>query len=184
VYTKNIGLMLGFHGCSEAHANDAVMGTADLKESTNKYDWLGSGIYFWDRDEIRAMEFAKNKKSKPPAVVGAIINPGRCLDLRCREAQQILKKTYDLVCSQLGTPKVENRSYEHGVPLRRDLDCFIINTTCQIFSKIRNEPFDTVVGTFIEGSPVFPGAGINDKTHTQICVRNPKCILGYFLPRK
>jgi len=50
------------------------------------------------------------------------------------------------------------------------------------FSSLR--PFDTTRGVFTEGGPVFPGAGILEKNHIQICVRNLNSIEGLFLPRK
>jgi len=52
----------------------------------------------------------------------------------------------------------------------------------QGFSNFRQ--FDTARGVFTEGGPAFPGAGIQKKSHIQICVRNTKCIKGFFLPRK
>jgi hypothetical protein len=43
--------------------------------------------------------------------------------------------------------------------------------------------YQTVRGAFMEGTPVYPGAGIFEKTHIQIAVRDPDWILGYFRPR-
>ena len=184
MYIENIGLMIGFHGCSKDRVLDAVTGKSGLKKSENKYDWLGSGIYFWDRDAMRALEFAKERKErKDPAVVGAVITPGNCLDLRCREGQEVIRTAYEVYSDLFGPPEAENHLYKDGVAMKRDLDCLIINTACDIFATT-GKNFDTVIGTFIEGRPVFPGAGVHDRTHTQISVRNPKCILGYFLPGK
>ncbi|MBR6150358.1 MAG: hypothetical protein IKQ25_03685, partial [Lachnospiraceae bacterium] len=45
-------------------------------------------------------------------------------------------------------------------------------------------PFDSVRGMFVEGGPAYKGAGIMEKTHTQLCIVNPNCIKGYFLPRE
>ena len=44
--------------------------------------------------------------------------------------------------------------------------------------------FDSLRAAFIEGERIYPGAGFYDKTHVQICVRNPNCVKGFFLPRK
>ena len=46
------------------------------------------------------------------------------------------------------------------------------------------EPFDSVRGLFVEGGEVYPGSGFRSKTHVQICVVNPNCIIGCFIPRK
>ncbi len=43
--------------------------------------------------------------------------------------------------------------------------------------------FDSVCGVFIEEQELYPGAGFHDKNHIQICIRNPNCIKGFFLPR-
>ena len=45
-------------------------------------------------------------------------------------------------------------------------------------------PIDSIRAAFIEGEEIYPGAGFNEKTHIQICIRNPNCIKGFFLPRK
>jgi len=42
--------------------------------------------------------------------------------------------------------------------------------------------YQTVRGVFVEGESVYPGAAIHSKTHIQIAVRDPACIMGYFLP--
>jgi hypothetical protein len=44
--------------------------------------------------------------------------------------------------------------------------------------------FDSARGVFTEGGPAYPGAGILEKSHIQICIRNSNCIKGFFLPRK
>lgn len=36
---------------------------------------------------------------------------------------------------------------------------------------------------FCEGQELYPNAGFREKNHIQICVCNPNCIKGYFLPR-
>lgn len=43
-------------------------------------------------------------------------------------------------------------------------------------------PFDSARGLFSEGKRIYPDAGFKAKTHVQICVRNPSCIKGYFVP--
>ena len=44
--------------------------------------------------------------------------------------------------------------------------------------------FDSIRGVFFEGDELYPGAGFKEKDHIQICIRNPNCIKGYFLPRE
>jgi hypothetical protein len=42
--------------------------------------------------------------------------------------------------------------------------------------------YDTVRGVFPEGAEAYPGAKILKKTHVQVAVRNPACLLGFFRP--
>ena len=44
--------------------------------------------------------------------------------------------------------------------------------------------YDSVRGIFLEGNAIYPDSGILEKTHIQICVRNPNCIKGYFAPKE
>jgi hypothetical protein len=56
------------------------------------------------------------------------------------------------------------------------------DTTIKEFSEFRL--FDSTRGVFTEGGPAFEGAGLFEKSHIQICIRNPNCIQGFFMPRK
>jgi len=66
----------------------------------------------------------------------------------------------------------------------RRLDCAVIQNIHQLLEINDITPFDSVRGVFFEGNPLYDGAGFHDKTHVQICIRNPNCIKGYFFPRK
>lgn len=50
--------------------------------------------------------------------------------------------------------------------------------TATLFSE-----YDSVRGVFLEGKRLYPGAGFSEKDHIQLCIRNPNCIKGFFLPR-
>ena len=60
-----------------------------LQESKNAHDWLGHGIYFWENNPKRALDWAKFMSKHPtfkgrvkePFAIGAIIDLGNCLDL-------------------------------------------------------------------------------------------------------
>ena len=79
LYSRRSNLIIGFHGCDESVVRKVVNGEEDLIPSTNDYDWLGNGIYFWENNEARALQWAtelskrKGSSIKKPAVVGAII---------------------------------------------------------------------------------------------------------------
>ena len=44
------------------------------------------------------------------------------------------------------------------------------------------QKFDSVRGMFIEGGPIYDGAGFHKKTHVQIAIKNQNMIKGYFRP--
>ena len=73
----------------------------ELKRSENPYDWLGNGIYFWENDEQRALEWAqdlaRSGKIKSPAVVGAVLDLGKCLNLTERDSIDMLSLGYEIL---------------------------------------------------------------------------------------
>ena len=84
-------IVLGYHGCDYDVAESILAGKEEVRSSTNTYDWLGSGAYFWENNPSRALSWAtllaksNSKKIRTPAVIGAIIDPGNCLDLAASE---------------------------------------------------------------------------------------------------
>ncbi len=67
--------------------------------------------------------------------------------------------------------------------LIRKLDCAVVQTALTYNKKANAHPYDSVKGVFWEGQELYPNAGFREKNHIQICVCNPNCIKGYFLPR-
>ena len=142
LYSRRSKLIIGFHGCDESVVRKVVNGEEDLIPSTNDYDWLGNGIYFWENNEARALQWAtelskrKGSSIKKPAVVGAIIDLGYCFDLTDSAYLKELKKTYDTAfeISRLsGNPLPENISIGKSSDLLlRKLDCFVIEMTHKI----------------------------------------------------
>ena len=82
--------MLGYHGCDREVAEKLLSGTP-FNASANDWDWLGSGVYFWEANPARGLQFAEMLQRwrtetqlapiKEPYVVGAVIELGFCLDL-------------------------------------------------------------------------------------------------------
>ena len=65
MYPAKPGLLIGFHGCDETVRNNVVNNQSMLYESANDYDWLGSGMYFWENNRQRAFNFAESLKEHP-----------------------------------------------------------------------------------------------------------------------
>lgn len=64
----------------------------------------------------------------------------------------------------------------------RRLDCTVIEIAHPINEDAKKRSFDSVKGVFWEGDKLYPEAGFTEKNHIQICIRNPNCIKGFFLP--
>lgn len=197
MYSKRAGLVLGFHGCDES-VRDKVVSKKEivLKPSENDYDWLGSGVYFWENNYERALKYATDLKKNPykskskiekPSVIGAVIDLGHCLDFLDSEYLNLLKTGYEMLLelnNKHGLEIPQNMPIEkQGDLLLRHLDCAVIESVHQ-FNKDESKPeFDSVRGVFFEGKDVYPNAGFKEKNHIQIAVRNINCIKGFFIPR-
>ena len=73
-----------------------------FKPSSIIYDWLGHGIYFWEANPKRGLEFAQEvSRLRPdlsnirnPFVIGAIIQMGLCLDLTSSAGIDMVRNAY------------------------------------------------------------------------------------------
>jgi len=114
-----------------------------------------------------------------PFVIGAVLEPGLCLDLTTTTGIEWVRIAYNVLletAAASGVPMPENSA--DG--LRRNLDCAVIRRLHAIVESEGMPAVDTVKGVFAEGKPVYPGAGFDEKTHIQMAVRNPNCIKGVF----
>lgn len=194
LYSSRSNLVIGFHGCDQSVVDKVVAGKDDLLASRNDYDWLGNGIYFWENNEERAYEWAmtlsrrSGSSIKQPAVIGAIIDLGYCLDLTDSAYLKELSKTYNVleeICKSTGEPMPVNKTAGNSSDLLlRKLDCAVIEMTHKLNKAANKRAYDSVRGVFWEGRPLYPNAGFAEKNHIQICICNPNCIKGYFLPRE
>jgi hypothetical protein len=182
-------LVLGYHGCDEATAVKVVNGQERQIRSENDYDWLGSGFYFWEDSCARALKWAEDQFTKPepkikkPAVLGAIIDLGNCLNLIDSEHLDLVKiahRTYLDLCKISALDPAQNK----GKDLRaRYLDKAVFETLHRLRLEAGEAPFETVRAFFVEGEPLYENAGLRCLDHIQICVREPNNIIGYFHPR-
>jgi len=182
--------ILGYHGCDAEVARSITSGKEDLKPSQNKYDWLGHGAYFWEDGYDRALRWAKEQtersgsKIKKPAVLGAIIDLGSCLDLIQVEFLDLVSDAHNRML-ELFDEIEQSPPVNSGPEMRlRNLDCAVFQALHEFRALEKKAPFDTVRAFFVEGTPLCPSSGIRQLDHIQICVRNKKSIVGYFLPRK
>ena len=187
-------LVLAFHGCDKSTYDSILTNNEILHNSTNSYDWLGNGMYFWEQNLERAWQWAQESAEnahssvKDPAVVGAVIDMGYCLNLLDSRSIELLQKQYEVFrlkmeLSNQPIPRNKNTRNNKDMLLRY-LDCAVIEDLHTERESQQLRPFDTVRGLFQEGEPIYETSGFLEKTHIQICVRNPNCIKGFFAPRE
>lgn len=168
-------IVLGYHGCKPEFADALIAGEVGIdqwKPSENPYDWLGTGVYFWEYAPARAKEWGKG------GVVGAVIQLGTCLDLTDVSYTRMLRDAYDSLVETYGArdePLPQNKGK------RRELDSAVINELVATAER-RGVLVQTVRCPFLEGGPAFPGSGILDESHIQVAVRDLRCIVGVFRP--
>lgn len=181
-------LILAYHGCDKAVADEVLIKGSPLRSSQKSYDWLGNGIYFWEHGPERALEWAQGRENvKNPTVVGAIIHLGNCFDLLDRKATKLLSEVYPDFLELMRkegreVPKNESLNPDDRDFLLRRLDCSVLNWALGSMDQNHaSSTYDSVRGLFQEDEPAFEGSAIKLKSHIQIAFQ-PSCILGYFRP--
>ncbi len=107
----------GFHACSKQFVDrlrDGKLSINDWEFSTNAYDWLGDGIYFWEGSLRRAQEWAREFVVEEAAIIEAEVELGRCFDLTATDFLDLLSATYEIL----------KNSYQENnwkLPTNRDL---------------------------------------------------------------
>jgi hypothetical protein len=181
--------VIGFHSCDRELGLRLLNGSDELRPSRNPWDWLGPGIYFWEHNPYRALSYAEEAAQKSqkfagkietPFVVGAIVDLGECLNLIEPRSIKVIKEAHAGLLKTFGNNS-EQLPINKGA--NRELDCAVIKFMHQSRRKKGLLPFDTIRSPFHEGGPIYAGANFTDRLHIEICVLNPQCIKGYFLPR-
>ena len=181
--------VIGFHSCDKEVGLRILNGKDELVASNNPWDWLGPGIYFWEQNPARALEYAIESSQRiqfnkipvrTPFVLGAILELGDCLNLVESESLKVLSRAHNFlkkVTQEAGRELPINKQNN------RALDCAVmeyVNVMRQIDGL---KGYDSIRCAFSEGEELYPGSAITSRLHLQICVLNPECIKGYFLPK-
>ncbi|HVX91038.1 MAG TPA: hypothetical protein VHC20_05445 [Candidatus Paceibacterota bacterium] len=182
-------VVVGYHGCAPSLAKQVVNKETELRSSANGNDWLGAGVYFWLDDSRRALHWAQKRAERNGedpsqiASLGAVIDLKNCLNLADSTSLKLLADAHrhlqEILAAESRTLP-ENTGTEFA---NRKLDYAVFETLHDLRARGGQEAFDSVAGYFVEGAAVYAGAAFRALDHVQVCVRNPKCVLGYFLPR-
>ena len=100
MYSTKPIFIYGFHGLDRDIAIQILNQEIDFKPSTNDYDWLGDGIYFWENNIERANQYAiksslrQGSTIKTPFALGTILDLGNCFDLLDQKYLDFLNIAY------------------------------------------------------------------------------------------
>jgi hypothetical protein len=161
--------MRGYHATTGKSAQ-AILGGAQFEPSGGDGEWLGHGVYFWTHASM-AWWWADVRKLKSPAVLEAKIVPGYCLDLtNGLQFGPFIAAVHARLIDEL--TEVGKIVPENDGEQRR-LNCAVLNKA----SELAWPAIESVLATFDEGEPMFPGTTFGARAHVQICVRKLSNIL-------
>jgi hypothetical protein len=181
LYPTNPGYVIGFHGTDSESAKDLVEKGALFRMSAGPKEWLGSGIYFWQNDPVRALDWAVKMKKTNPTVIGAVIDLGfslYLLEMRWMDFVREAHKSYQETTKAAKVSLLTNAGYN-----QRYLDCAVMQVAQQRAKDRYDRQFDTIVGPFTQGALLYETAMLCSFDHMQICVVNQNCIKGCFYER-
>jgi hypothetical protein len=157
---------IGYHGC-EASVGERVRKTKVFRLSVGDQEWLGDGVYFFEGDPGPARWWVKSRRKYPKWEILKA-------DISAAESQVLdLLKEDDFDEFQRSLRMLVDHTETLGAPVVGFKDGAVINALCRIVPcKVVRAPFDW--GT--EG--VRRGYSRIRKTHIQLAVRDPSCIVG------
>jgi hypothetical protein len=163
----------GYHGTSQARAANILK--HGFLASDNDYDWLGTGIYFFQDAPIRAKQWATKQHPNDPAVLRAVIDLDNCIDLFDIGWQPLLKSLYNPFVEQWRTTNQPLPRQDPDRSKAHRLDCSFLNYSIELLSR-QDLLIESVRAAFMEGERLFPDSAIFDLAHIQIAIRNPSLI--------
>ena len=166
---------LGYHGTTLEAAEKIV--TDGFRPSSNPWEWLGHGIYFWQDAPNRARDWAKEWHASkgyngPIAVVAAQIDLHNFVDLLDQVDMELVSEyagKFESRMSELGS-KLKNK-----YPVHR-LDCAVFNFLTNVLSS-KGRVIRGYRAACVEGKRITTGSPIYDRSHVQLAVIDQDAIL-------
>lgn len=180
--------VLAYHGTTRTAAASIMAGNP-IRQSTNGWDWLGPGIYFWqDAPEMAAAWAQKIHSGQEVSVLEVEISLDRCFDLLDvkQAALDLLKEAWEDVrrtCESSGTPVPRQVPFEvnNGRCVRpagwgnNRADCEMFRSLIAA-TRFLPSPFRSIRSAFLEGEGIHASSFVFDMAHVQLCVLDQSAI--------
>ena len=163
-------MVYGYHGTSIQAAQRIIEHGFDF--STNDYDWLGTGVYFFQDAPQRAYSWAIERYPDSPAVIRSQLVLENCLDLLDISWYPIIREAYEMfVCAyQKANIPLPRQNPQRSKAHR--LDCAFFNYIVGEILEPQGEIVGAIRAVFNEGERIYPNSAIFDRAHIQIVIRN------------
>lgn len=165
-------LVVGYHGTSKANLDRILR--EGFYISRNSYDWLGDGVYFFERGLEHAHAWAEKRFRADAAVVEAHVDLDGCMDLADGSWSRVMGDFYDQFLALL---KKSGRPLPVQANGANRLDRQVINFAVEKLAE-GGTVVRSVRHLFMEGSPIYPGSALFDRAHVQLAVRDLTVISG------
>lgn len=128
----------------------------EFRFSQNDYDWLGEGVYFWEANPLRGLQFAQEiaarepRRITKPCVIGAILDLGYCPDLTTNAGLGMVKDSH---LAMKGAYKTLPPHVDRPEKFLHPLDCAVINYLHEIRASNKQPLIDSIKAIFQERPP-------------------------------
>jgi len=160
----------GYHGTSKGSAQKIIERGFDL--STNDYDWLGTGIYFFQDAPMRAASWARERFPDSPAVIRSELTLLNCVDLLDIAWNPIIRETYDMFVKEYQKANIPVPLQNPQKSKAHRLDCAFFNYIVEKVFASKDVNIDSIRAVFNEGNRIYPNSAIFDHSHIQILIRD------------
>lgn len=174
--------VIGFHATTEENGLSIVR--EGFNRSHNRYDWLGTGAYFYQEAPGSAVHWAKSERhegtTENPFIIVAEIDWDGFLDLLDVGWADVLRTTYDRLNSKAKRAftivQQKQKAYEpQKRALAHPLDRYVLEATIRLLRGKRVH-IRAVRAVFLEGKPIFEKSHLLDRAHVQIAVRDTSLV--------
>jgi hypothetical protein len=162
----------GYHGTSHSRAQRIL--AEGFRPSMNGYDWLGTGVYFWQDAPNHALHWARKIYPQEPVVIKSRLRLDATwidlLDMSDIDNPDFWLDSYNRFTEMCHGAGQSLPTQNPDIPGKRYLDCAFFDYVKT--SVFKTDPRGAIRSAFVEGKQIFPNSAIFDRTHVQIAIVN------------